>query len=123
MISIVVPAYNEAAGIRSLHQRVSTAAADWGDDWELIIVDDGSHDTTLQICRNIAAQDPHLRVVSFSRNFGHQAAISAGLRYSSGEVIAIMDADLQDPPEELIRFIDKASSRESLAWPRQVRSC
>ena len=107
MISIVVPAYNEAAGIRSLHQRVSAAAADWGDDWELIIVDDGSHDATLQICRNIAAQDPHLRVVSFSRNFGHQAAISAGLRYSSGDVVAVMDADLQDPPEELIRFIDK----------------
>ena len=92
MISVVVPAYNEAEGIRVLHERVAAAARGWGDDWELIIVDDGSRDATLQICRSLAAQDPHLRVVSFSRNFGHQAAISAGLRYCSGDVVAIMDA-------------------------------
>jgi polyisoprenyl-phosphate glycosyltransferase len=107
MISVVVPAYNEGAGIQSLHERVSAAAQHWGEDWELIIVDDGSRDDTLSICQNIAARDPRLRVVSLSRNFGHQAAITAGLRYSSGGVIAVIDADLQDPPEELIRFIDR----------------
>lgn len=107
MISVVVPAFNEDAGIRLLHERVSAAATQWGEDWELIIVDDGSLDETLRICEEIAARDPRVRVISFSRNFGHQAAISAGLRYSAGDVVAVIDADLQDPPEELIRFIDK----------------
>jgi glycosyltransferase involved in cell wall biosynthesis len=107
MISVVTPAYNEEEGIRPLYQRVSAAAASWGEDYELIVVDDGSRDRTLEICQEIAASDPHFRVISFSRNFGHQAAITAGLRYCSGEIIAVIDADLQDPPEELIRFIDR----------------
>jgi len=107
MISIVVPAFNEEEGIHLLHERVSAVAAGWGEEYELIVVDDGSRDRTLEICQQIAAGDPRFRVISFSRNFGHQAAITAGLRYSSGDLIAVMDADLQDPPEELIRFIDK----------------
>jgi dolichol-phosphate mannosyltransferase len=107
VISVVVPAFNEAEGLPLLHRRVTAAAASWGEDHELIIVDDGSSDGTLSICQQLAATDPSLKVISFSRNFGHQAAISAGLHYSSGDIVAVIDADLQDPPEELFRFIEK----------------
>jgi glycosyltransferase involved in cell wall biosynthesis len=107
MISVVVPAFNEAAAIELLYTRLTAAAETWREDYEIILVDDGSGDDTLAICRQIAVADPHFRVLSFSRNFGHQAAVSAGLRYCSGDVAAVIDADLQDPPEELIRFIDK----------------
>ncbi len=107
MISVIVPAFNEAAGIHMLYGRLTAAAETWGEDYEIILVDDGSRDGTLEICQAIAVRDPHFRVLSFSRNFGHQAAVSAGLQYCSGDIAAVMDADLQDPPEELFRFIDK----------------
>src|ERR1700744_2398988 len=107
MISVVVPAFNEEAVLELLHQRLTAAAQTWNEDYEIILVDDGSRDKTLEICRQIAKQDPHFRVLSFSRNFGHQAAVSAGLQHCSGDLAAVIDADLQDPPEELIRFIDK----------------
>jgi glycosyltransferase involved in cell wall biosynthesis len=107
MISLVVPAFNESEVLHTLYERVSNAAAHWGESWELIIVDDGSSDNTFDICAGIAATDPRVKVLSFSRNFGHQAAVTAGLQYAAGEMISVIDADLQDPPEELIRFIDK----------------
>jgi dolichol-phosphate mannosyltransferase len=107
MISVVVPAYNETAVIRVLYSRVAAAAAAWGDDWELLIVDDGSSDNTFDLCMQIASGDPRVKVLRFARNFGHQAAVTAGLFYATGEIIAVIDADLQDPPEQLIRFIDK----------------
>lgn len=107
MISIIVPAFNEEAGIRQLHERLTAAAVAWREDYEIILVDDGSRDRTLAICQEIAATDPHFRALSFSRNFGHQPAVSAGLQYCSGDIAAVIDADLQDPPEELIHFIDK----------------
>jgi glycosyltransferase involved in cell wall biosynthesis len=107
MISVVVPAFNEEEGIRDLHQRVTAAAFAWNDDYELIVVDDGSSDGTARICEEIGARDPHLKMIGFSRNFGHPAAISAGLLHSTGDIVAVMDADLQDPPEEVVRFIEK----------------
>jgi polyisoprenyl-phosphate glycosyltransferase len=107
MISVIVPAFNEADAISQLHKRVSASASSWGEDHELIIVDDGSRDATLSICKSLASVDPHLKILSLSRNFGHQAALSAGLAYASGDVIAVIDADLQDPPEQLGRFINK----------------
>jgi glycosyltransferase involved in cell wall biosynthesis len=107
LISVIVPAYNEEAGIGLLHDRLTTAAQVWREDYEIIIVDDGSRDRTLELCSEIARSDPHFRVLSFSRNFGHQAAVSAGLQHCSGDVAAVIDADLQDPPEQLIRFIEK----------------
>ncbi|MCU0636017.1 MAG: glycosyltransferase family 2 protein, partial [Gemmatimonadaceae bacterium] len=107
MISIVVPAYNEEAGVEELHARVSAAAAEWGEPWELVVVDDGSRDGTFTVLERIAARDPHLKVVGLSRNFGHQPAVSAGLRHVSGDIVCVMDADLQDPPEELLPFIER----------------
>src|SRR6185295_3456703 len=107
MISVVVPAYNESEVIRTLYDRVAAAASTWGDAWELIVIDDGSSDSTFRLCKEIASKDPRLKILGCARNFGHQAAVTAGLAYASGEIVAVLDADLQDPPEQLLRFIDK----------------
>ena len=107
MISLVVPAYNEEEGIEELHRRIAAASPAWGEDWELIVVDDGSRDRTLEVLERLAASDPRLKVVSLSRNFGHQPAVTAGLNHASGSIVCVMDADLQDPPEELLPFIEK----------------
>jgi len=106
MISVVVPAYNEEGGIEALYQRVCAAAEEWDDSFELVVVDDGSSDLTLAHLERLAS-DSRLKVISLSRNFGHQAAISAGLAHATGSIIAVMDADLQDPPEVIKAFIDK----------------
>ena len=107
MISVVIPAFNEEQGLAELYRRVVGAARDWNEDCELILVDDGSRDRTLETCERLAAQDPRLKVISLSRNFGHQVAVSAGLAHARGDIVAVMDADLQDPPEELLPFLQK----------------
>jgi dolichol-phosphate mannosyltransferase len=107
MISIVIPVYNEEENIAKLYSRITDAAAKWGDEYEVVIVDDGSSDASLRHLELIHRRDPRWKVLSFSRNFGHQVAISAGIFYCHGDVVAIMDADLQDPPEDLQRFLDK----------------
>jgi dolichol-phosphate mannosyltransferase len=107
MISIVVPAFNEEDGIEELYRRIAAASRAWNDTFELVIVDDGSRDRTLEICELLAASDHRLKVVSLSRNFGHQPAVSAGLAHTQGDIVVVMDADLQDPPEELFPFIQK----------------
>jgi dolichol-phosphate mannosyltransferase len=107
MVSIVIPAYNEEDGITELYRRIVAAAPAWQDDFEILIVDDGSRDRTLEICERIGIDDPRFKVISLSRNFGHQAAVSAGLMHARGSIVVVMDADLQDPPEELLPFIEK----------------
>jgi len=107
MISIVIPAYNEEDGIAEMYRRITEAAPTWGDEFEVLIVDDGSRDRTLEICERIGASDPRLKTISLSRNFGHQPAVSAGLMHARGNIVTVMDADLQDPPEELLPFINK----------------
>jgi dolichol-phosphate mannosyltransferase len=101
-LSIVVPCYNEAACLDTLYRRVSDAAqAKVGDSYELVMVDDGSRDRTWETMRAFAEQDRHILALRLSRNHGHQRALSAGLDVCSGELILIIDADLQDPPELL----------------------
>jgi dolichol-phosphate mannosyltransferase len=107
MISIVIPAYNEEDGIAEMYRRIVAAAPAWKEEFEILIVDDGSRDRTLEICAQIGAVDARLKVISLSRNFGHQAAVSAGLMFARGNIVTVMDADLQDPPEELLPFIEK----------------
>jgi polyisoprenyl-phosphate glycosyltransferase len=99
---------NEEEGVRVLYSRITAAAKEWPDpNLELILVDDGSSDRTLEICREIADSDPRFKVVSLTRNFGHQAAVSAGLQHATGDVVVVMDADLQDPPESVGPLISK----------------
>jgi polyisoprenyl-phosphate glycosyltransferase len=107
MISVVIPAYNEEDGIAEMYRRIVAAAPTWGEAFEILIVDDGSRDRTLEICEEIGAVDSRFKVISLSRNFGHQAAVSAGLMHARGNIVTVMDADLQDPPEELLPFIQK----------------
>ncbi|MBN1310143.1 MAG: glycosyltransferase family 2 protein [Anaerolineae bacterium] len=108
MISIVAPIYNEAGNIRELYRRVHAVMETVGEPWELVLVNDGSTDGSSEILREVYEQDTlHIRIVHFSRNFGHPMAVTAGMDYASGEAIILIDADLQDPPEVLPDLIEK----------------
>jgi len=98
LVSVVVPMYYEEAVAQACHDRL-TAALAGVPHYELVYVNDGSRDATLPILRAIAAADEHVKVISFARNFGHQAAVSAGVGQAEGDAVVIIDADLQDPPE------------------------
>ena len=106
-ISIVVPCFNEEAVLPSLFERLGSVIAKLGMDHEIICVDDGSCDRTWEILKSQQAKNPCWRSLSFARNFGHQIAVSAGLHFAGGDVIVVIDADLQDPPEEIPRLLAK----------------
>lgn len=106
-ISVVIPVYNESEGIDELYRRATTAIASFTDSFEVICVDDGSHDTSLSQLINYHKKDARFKVISLSRNFGHQSAVLAGLSVTKGEYIGVMDGDLQDPPEVFERFYHK----------------
>ncbi|MDQ3246827.1 MAG: glycosyltransferase family 2 protein [Pseudomonadota bacterium] len=106
-LSIVVPCFNEEPCIDVLHQRLTAAAAGaMGDDYEIVLVNDGSRDASWALMERIAAADPHVVAINLSRNHGHQLALTAGLDLCRGDVVLIIDADLQDPPELLGDMID-----------------
>jgi dolichol-phosphate mannosyltransferase len=107
MISVIIPCHNESAVLPELFDRVLAAAGDWHDDWEVLFVDDGSTDDTWGHVQRLHAHDPRWKGVRLTRNFGHQAAIGAGLEHARGDVVAIMDADLQDPPEQIVHMLEK----------------
>lgn len=102
LLSAVAPCYNEEHSIAEFHRRVSAAcAAQSGDAYEIVLVNDGSTDATLPALKALAESDPHVVVIDLARNYGHQIALSAGLELCRGDRILILDADLQDPPELL----------------------
>ena len=103
LLSVCAPVYNEEDLVDHFYER--TTAALRGFNYELIIVNDGSRDRTPEILDRLAATDERLRVVHLSRNFGHQAALTAGLEHARGDAVAMLDADLQDPPEEIPRMV------------------
>jgi glycosyltransferase involved in cell wall biosynthesis len=107
MISIVVPCLNEEEVLRATNRRLVEALEQVPQKFEILYVDDGSTDATPEILRELQALDERIRVVRFSRNFGHQMAITAGLEHAGGDAVAIIDADLQDPPEVLADFVAK----------------
>jgi len=113
VLSVVSPFHNEAEGLAEFIRQVSATldsldlSADGGDGWELILVNDGSHDESPAIAATFAAQDRRIRIVSFSRNFGHEAASTAGLRYARGKAVVLMDSDLQDPPTVIPEMLAK----------------
>lgn len=108
-ISVVVPCFNESQVIAECHRRLTEVMHTVAGWYELVYVDDGSHDATLNDLRSIYATDPNVTVVELSRNFGHQSAVSAGLEAAQGEVVVIIDADLQDPPEVIAAMLEKWS--------------
>lgn len=105
LISVVVPAFNEEPVLDEFHRQVGAVLADLADDAEFVFVDDGSRDATADIMRRLASEDPRVRAVILSRNFGHEAAIEAGLRAARGDAVIVMDADLQDGPDILPRLV------------------
>ena len=113
-LSIVVPCFNEEACLGALHERLSAAARGAvGDDYELVLVNDGSRDGSWAIMQRLAANDPRLLAVNLSRNHGHQLALTAGLDLCSGDTILIIDADLQDPPELLAAMLQAMRDQQA----------
>lgn len=106
-LSVVIPCYNEAAVLPLLRERLCQNLSRSDGVWEVILIDDGSNDDTFHQLSAMHAADQRFKVISFSRNFGHQTAVYAGLSYASGDFVAVMDADLQDPPEFLLTCIEK----------------
>ncbi len=107
VFSIIVPVYNEASCLHELYRRMVEVMERTGKPWELVLVNDGSVDESPNIIRELARTDPRVRPVMFARNFGHQIAVTAGLDYSRGDAVVIIDADLQDPPEVILDLIEK----------------
>jgi polyisoprenyl-phosphate glycosyltransferase len=111
-LSIVVPCYNEEKVLHETNGRLITLISSWGaigliNEYEIIYINDGSQDDTLNILKQLAGNNKNIKVISFSGNFGHQAALTAGLYYASGDAAVSMDADLQDPPEVIEKMLDK----------------
>jgi dolichol-phosphate mannosyltransferase len=119
LLSIVVPCHNEEAVVMTTHDRLVAAVAGSGMDLEIIYVDDGSRDATLERLESIAARDSRAVIVELSRNFGQQAAMSAGLTQARGEAVVIIDADLQDPPEVIPEMVRAWRSGVDVAYGRR----
>jgi glycosyltransferase involved in cell wall biosynthesis len=106
-ISVIAPNFNEAQTLAELYRRMCEVLDSIGESWELILVDDGSTDGSTDIIRSLGEKDRRVRPVIFARNFGHQIAVTAGLDYSRGQAVIIIDSDLQDPPELIKDMIAK----------------
>ena len=98
-LSAIVPVFNEEIALPLLRRRLEPALQQCTDDYEILFVNDGSADGTLDLLKTWAAQDKRIKIISLSRNFGKEAALTAGLSAAQGDAIAVLDADLQDPPE------------------------
>lgn len=105
LLSVVVPCYNEEDVLANLTERLFEELGSEGPDFEVILVDDGSRDKTMSIMRRLSAEDDRIRYISFSRNFGKESAMLAGLVYATGDAVVIMDADLQHPPELIVDML------------------
>lgn len=106
-LSVIVPCYNEEAVLPKLFERMSAVAETWEMDYEIVCVDDGSRDRTWEMLKAQNVKDARWRGISFARNFGHQVAVSAGMYHATGDAVVIIDADLQDPPEQISRLLGK----------------
>ncbi len=106
-LSVVIPIYNEEENIQALHEELREVLEGIGRSWEVIFVDDGSSDRSLELLEALARDDDHVVVVSFRRNFGQTAAMAAGFDYACGEIIITMDGDLQNDPHDIPKFLEK----------------
>lgn len=119
--SIVIPVYNEEVVIFKTYQRLKQVMDTTGELYELIFVNDGSRDHTLELIKSFRLQDETVKLISFSRNFGHQVAITAGMDYASGAAVVVIDADLQDPPELILDMIAKWKEGYSVVYAKRTR--
>ena len=119
LLSLVIPCYNEEAVIEATHARVCSIAPSLGMQMEIIYIDDGSKDSTLEKLKHLATGDSRIVVLELSRNFGQQAAMSAGLETAKGDAVVIIDADLQDPPEVILEMVAKWRTGIDVAYGRR----
>lgn len=118
-ISIIIPIYNEEGNIQILHDRLCNVIEGITNSFELIFVNDGSKDASITLIKALAAKDYRVRYLDFSRNFGHQIAVSAGLDHAKGESVVIIDADLQDPPELIAEMYAKMKEGYQVVYAKR----
>ena len=116
MISIITPAFNEAANLRSLHTRIVDAMTTLGVTWEWIVIDDHSRDETFAVLQQLSAGDPRVRGVRLARNSGSHVAIACGMHLAAGDAVIMMAGDLQDPPETIGAMLDRWSRGAQVVW-------
>ncbi len=118
-ISVVIPVFNEEAGLSELYKRLTSSLSQITPDYELIFVNDGSIDNTLAQLIALSKADRNVKYISFSRNFGHQVAISSGLDFAKGNAVVIMDGDLQDPPELIPELYKKYNEGYKVVYAKR----
>lgn len=118
-LSIIIPIYNEEDNIQTLYDRLSRVLNKLSRSYELIFINDGSRDQSLRLIKNLTKRDARVRYIDFSRNFGHQIAVTAGLDLSQGEAVVIIDADLQDPPELIPELYQKLGEGYEVVYARR----
>lgn len=130
-ISAIVPSYNEEKNVPLIYERLTKVLSQINPNYEIIFINDYSKDNTLSVIKTIAQEDSHVKYISFSRNFGHQIAVSAGLDLCKGNAVVIIDGDLQDPPELILEMYEKykegykvvyakRKSREGETWFKKI---
>lgn len=119
--SIVVPVYNEEEVIQETYKRLTKIMQETKESYEIIFINDGSRDRTLELAEQICNQDKQVKVLNFSRNFGHQIAVTAGMEYSCGQAVVIIDADLQDPPEVILKMIEKWKEGYDVVYGKRIK--
>ena len=118
--SFVVPIYNEQETIIEMYRRLKQVAETLDGDVEIVLIDDGSRDRSLELIRDLHGQDKSVRYVSFARNFGHQIAVTAGLKFARGNGVVVLDADLQDPPELIPKMIEKMREGYNVVYAKRT---
>jgi glycosyltransferase involved in cell wall biosynthesis len=113
LLSVIVPCFNEEEVIEETYKRLTNVLKENHINYEILFINDGSIDKTLEILTNIAKNDPKIKIISFSRNFGHQSAVSAGIHHCNGDYAVIIDADLQDPPEVIPELLSLAKKEQA----------
>jgi len=119
--SLIIPIYNEEETIPELYRRVSDIMDSLDDSVELILINDGSGDRSLKLMRELQERDARVCYISFARNFGHQAAVTAGLNFARGQVIVVLDADLQDPPELIPKMIESWQAGYHVVYAQRTK--
>lgn len=119
--SVIIPMYNEEAVIQETYRQLKKVMNSAGDSYELIFINDGSKDRSVEIIKDYCGWDQTVKLIDFSRNFGHQIAISAGMDYASGEAVIIIDADLQDPPSLILDMITKWKEGYEVVYAKRVK--
>jgi glycosyltransferase involved in cell wall biosynthesis len=115
-LTVVIPVHNEEKSLPNLHRELTRVLDPWGGAYEVILVDDGSTDASFRVLEELQARDPHLRVIKFDRNYGQHPALSAGFEQARGDVVVIMDADLQNDPADIPRFVETVKAGNLMVW-------